>query len=259
MPKNPKSSQKKKTNGKYKPKKMSLEKLIDKRIEKKVNPEDKQAWHSTPLGTLSACFQEMNSTNWHRLIPNVPAGVGENDRIGDQLKAKTLTVKGYFKFNHATATGQYNFGNVAVRLLICSLKVAPSHDTFSTQVSTYSPQLLRKGGTTTSFSGYLTDLYADLNTELWTKHYNKVYYLNQPVMNTMVGDQNLANTVKFFKIKLPFKKVLKYTSGTNSDLLPTNAFPVMFVSYVYLNAATPAPGSSQLGLSFSSEMTFEDS
>lgn len=231
--------------------------------------EDKEAFHVLGSGQQMVQFGSgMTEDNLHRIIPNIEKGVEENQRIGEQINAKSLVLKGIMKFNYATQMGAPNMSNVAVRVMCLSLKTAPSWQQSLANIGDSLQNLLRRGGQTVPFKGYLEDIYSPVNTDLFTVHYNKVFYINQPFF-VQIGtgggpvSTDIKNTVKFFSIKLKVKnKLLKYSNafGANDNLLPTNYNPFFIAGYVYLNGATPdGIGQAQLNMTYNSVITYEDS
>lgn len=243
----------------------SIKRLVKSEIAKNI--EDKQCFYSSPItaNSLLTYGSQIGTSNYQRLIPNISQGVGENERVGEQITFKGMSIKGYVRLLPATSTNIYNMSQVAVRLMVLSLKIAPSYDQFQSNLANSLQNLLRKGGTTTAFTGYVNDLYAPLNTDLWTKHYNKVMYLSQPVIQDLgAGSQPVwvsndqRKCIRFFNIKLRNKnKVLKYSSGINSDLQPTNYCPIIFIGYSYLDGNVDFT-SKQVQLAFDNTMYYQD-
>lgn len=229
--------------------------------------ETKQAFHKlTSDDSLLMFNSQINSTgDMCKVIPDIDRGTADNQRIGDQIKAQSLIIKGHIRYNPSSNINDLGRGNVAVRVMVLSLKIRPSYATAKDSVNPLS-SLLKKGGTTSSFGGYLSDLYADINTDLFTKHYNKVFYLNQQVYNQPAtataagGFQDLQNIVKFFKIKVPLKgKIFKYDDSVGFGLTPTNVGPFLVLGYAYLNAAAPDTTSTNVGLFYDSVLNYQDS
>lgn len=231
--------------------------------------EDKQAFHTLGSGQEMVPFESgMYEYNLHRIIPNIQKGVEENERIGEQINAKSLVLKGIMKFNYETQEGSPNMSNVAVRVMCLSLKTSPSWQQSLSNMTNSLENLLRRGATTVPFKGYLEDIYSPVNTDLFTVHYNKVFYINQSYF-VQIGtgggpvSADLKNTVKFFTIKLKVKnKLLKYSNafGANDDLLPSNYSPFFIAGYSYLNGASPdGQEAAQLKITYNTELKYEDS
>lgn len=202
-----------------------------------------------------------------QILPNISKGTADNQRIGDQIVAKSLSLKGFVRFlpQPTSATNDMHYGHVAIRLMVLSLKTAPNYTAAVANAAQLS-NLLKKGGTTVAFTGAISDLYAPVNTDVFTVHYNKVYYVNQSFIMQMSGAGNQSavsvdgsKLVKFFNIRIKCKdKILKYDAGTSSDVLPSNYGPFLSAGYVYLNGNAPDTLTTNLQIGYDSKFDYED-
>lgn len=196
-----------------------------------------------------------------QVIPNIARGTANNERIADEIISQKLQLRGHIRYTPTTVIDAPGRGNIAVRLMVVSSKIRPNFPDVQGSTSPLS-QLLKKGGSTSAFTGILSDLYAPINSELWTKHFNKVYYLNQPINIRGAGAlssgyQDLQNIIKFFKIDIKLKKKLYYDSNINNGNTPTNAGPVLLMGYVYLNAADGDFTDTNVSMYYCSELSYE--
>lgn len=243
-------------------KKSNFEKAV-KKIINKVE-ETKQAYYKSSTSDALTTFNSeiTSSGDMLQIIPNISKGTAEHERIGQEILCQRLRIQGHIRYSPSSAVNDSGRANIAVRMMIVSNKIRPSYPDVNTTLSPLS-QLLRKGGTTTAFTGLLSDLYADINSTLWTKHYNKVIYLNQPMMiqpptaGLSSGFQDLQNIIKFFNIDIKMNKKLLYDDNINSGITPTNFGPIMLLGYVYLNAASPDTVSQNVGLFYTTRLNFE--
>lgn len=252
---------------KYVKKSVRPSKLLKKTIQSMIskNVEDKQAYYST--GDSLVNFNSgINSTgDVLSVLPDIPEGVGVNARIGDTIRAKSLVIRGYIQLK-ATQAGVYNdFSNarIAVRLLCVSSKKVKNFNDLKSQAGS---NLIQKGGSSTTFSGYLSDIYAPLNTEAYTKHFDKVFYLSQPATlqqvagtsTTFIWSNDLSKTVRFFTIKIPMRgKQLMFDDGTSS-YLPTNFGPGIMLGYAKMDGSTPDTVSTNVGICYDVDFRYED-
>jgi len=119
--------------------------------------------------------------------------------------------------------------------------------------------LIKKGGTTTSFTGVLDDLYAPINTEAITKYYDKVFYLNLPYMNTAVGETSTSSSTKYFRITKNLRNKLLCYDTTYSATSPVTFNPVLLLGYVHTSSgSTPDTLNTQAFMSYSSRLTYQD-
>lgn len=235
------------------------------RKELRKNVETKHAYHTSGDGLTKFNSGITATGDMMQIMPNISQGTADNARIGDQIRGQKLNVKGYVKFDTTTSSGYNNQGNPTVlcRLMVVSLKTKPNY-TEATSSSTPLSGLLKKGGTTTSFSGILSDIYAPINTDLWTVHSDRRFYLNQDYLAQYGGGtqqivgQDIKNTVKFFNISVKCKKLMKYDANISSGVLPTNFGPMLLLGYSYLNADSPDTLSTKLGLQYDSLFSYED-
>jgi len=231
------------------------------------NTEDKSLYHTTGDATLLNFNSVINSTgDYIQLIPSGSASVEENGRVGDKITIQSFNIKGYLRFT-PNVTGNVGSGSmgvcqVGIRMMILSLKKASSWDLV---IGSATPllSLLRRGGTTVGFSGQIADLHNSINTELFTVHHDKVYYMSQTFtgQSTAVGywETDVSNQIKFFNYRMKCKKkVLVYDDDSNAGLLPVNYAPFALFGYAYLNAQGADVGSSMLGVQLQTEIKYQD-
>jgi len=229
------------------------------------NQETKQAFHTTGPSLVYYNSGIDSSGDMTQILPAISQGLDANNRIGEQIRAKSLNVKGYIRLNVNDVAESTKLTNVIVRMMVVSLKVRSSFP--DAQGSTAQLQsLLKKGGTTTGFSGVLSDIYAPINTDLWTVHHDKKFYLSQSFVNSIGASppsttvtHDISKTVKFFNFNVKCKnKVLKYDEDTASNIYPTNYAPMILLGYSYLDGSAPDVLSANVGLCYDSVLNYED-
>lgn len=193
----------------------------------------------------------------HFPLPNVPQNVSESGRVGDQIKAQSLKIQGILTMN------LLNSGvascRIGVRVMIVQPKLYTNRDVINSEWSAWTTNLLRKGGTNTAFTGLPSDLFAEINTDLITTYYNKVFYMNLDFVNTAIGSQGVNYSTKFFTANLKLRnKLLRYNSGYYGNLAPSNYCPVILLGYCHLDGSTPDTLETQLNMSYISNLAFED-
>lgn len=192
-----------------------------------------------------------------QLIANIAQGTADNARIGDQIRAQSIVIKGAINSNLTFQS--YSNCRLGVRLMIVQPKSYNSLSAIQANVSTWSSTLLKKGGTTTAFTGAMNDLWSPINTDAITKYYDKVFYINTPYVASSVGDLSTYNSVKFFRHTFKLRnKLIKYDSSIDSGLTPTNYNPVMLMGYCHLDGSSGDTVTTQVLLSFDSIMNYED-
>jgi len=200
-----------------------------------------------------------------QLCPNVNQGTDEGQRIGNQIRAHSLRVKGYVKLDINDVDDSTKLPTVACRMMIVSMKTRPCFFDATGSPGTLAT-LLEKGQTTVGFTGVLSDLHAPINTDVYTVHQDEVFYLNQDYLNVIGAappsqrvSVGISNTVKFFDFNVKCKnKLLRYDVDVGSGLFPTNFGPFMVLGYSYLDGSAPDVLDTKLGLQYDTVLTYED-
>lgn len=197
------------------------------------------------------------------LVPSIFQGVDSAERIGLQITGRRHNVMGHVVLN-ATTTATTNLNNtrVAIRLLVVSSKQYPNANHAKTNYANWLPSLLENGNTVQAMDGTIKSMYLPINRSVATVHYDKLHYVNTDfvIQNSATGGYAMttSQSVKFFNISIPCKKVLKYNDLTSTSL-PTNYGPVVLLSYCYLNGAAPSVLETWVNLSYVSNFYYEDS
>lgn len=200
-----------------------------------------------------------------QLVPNINQGTDEAQRIGNKIRAHSLRVKGYVKLDVNDVEDSTKLPSVACRLMVVSMKTRPCYFDATGTPGTLAT-LLEKGQTTVGFTGVLSDLYAPINTDVFTVHSDQTFYLNQSFINVIGASapsirvtQDIQNTVKFFDIDIKCKnKTLQYDVDVGSGLFPTNWGPFMVLGYSYLDGSAADVLDTKLGLQYDSVLSYED-
>jgi len=147
---------------------------------------------------------------------------------------------------------------IGVRMMVVSPKGYAGREPAYNAATTWLAHLLKKGNTTTGFTGLVIDFYSSINTDVITCHYDKKFYVKSPYLITAVGDANTSGSTKFFKIRLPCKRVLKYDASVDSGLTPTSFNPFLILGYCHLDNATPDTLQTQINLNYICEFKYQD-
>jgi len=263
----PKSS-KKKTSRNYKksyirstkPSK-SFTKAVQSVIHK--DAENKSAYHAIDTVSFNS---GINSTgDMQRILPNCQVGTAENQRIGEQCRLQSLSLKGHLMLS--TANNSIANSRIGVRVFIVQPRNLSGFPDV-TASATWLNRLLQKGGANVGFTGIISDLYAPINTDDIITYYDKVYYCTMPYIYTATlgvptsgystTTIDYLNSVKFFNIKLKVKnKLLKYDKDYSGDQ-PTSYSPVMLVGYTHLDGSAADVVTTQVQVSYDSVSSYED-
>jgi len=250
----------KKTVRLVKPKKrQSFEKKVLSVIHKQT--EDKECYISNNESSLVSFNSGISGAgDILQIIPNMFNGTEVNERVGDKVNLKSHNIRGYFRIVPNTAAANYKFGNVAVRQMVLSLKTISNYDAVVADPTLANKLLglLRKGGTTVSFQGLVSDVMCEINREVFTVHYDKVYHIKTDYNMTAIG-ATTQDTLRMFNINMKVKnKQLKYSDDVSTSLLPTNYGCFMVFGYCYMDGSLPDTAATNLQVYYSSVMKYED-
>ena len=230
----------------------NLRKVVNSIVQKNIEP--KSAYYSYS-GNFNSGISVVG--DMVQVLPYIYKGTADNQRIGDKVSPTRFNIKGWLQSSQTIQS----LGNcrIGVRLMILSVKTAPNLTFLLNSYSLALNALLRKGGTTVAFTGALSDLMADINADLITTHYDKVFYLSKPAILSSVGTEDVYRTTKFFDINIPVKsKDLKYDDSIDSGLSPTNWFPFVCCGYVKLDGSSADTVVTDIFLNYNSTIVYKD-
>lgn len=259
-------------------KKNNLQKQINEAIDKKLDHEievkyglkddaDKILAKSIASGNVAG------NANFFRMMPNihqsgnVPAGTAEvgqyNQRIGNEIVLKKLKIHGYLSYNQSYAS-QTDLENakLAVRVMILRAKNISDVQELFAQMPT--DTLIRFGTDSTNgvshYGGFALDSYREINRNTFAVRYDKVHYVNAPVLfpGTTGPDVTFVPSgLKIINEELTFgKNGLKLKFEKNTDLQPNNMPYFMVIGYSSMSSSnTPDDNLIRASFSFVSEYT----
>jgi len=263
MPRLPKKGKSKRTIRKFSKKITKKPVSFDKKVLAVIHKqtEDKECYISNNESTLVSFNSAISGAgDILQIIPNMVNGTSINERVGDKVIVKSHNIYGYFRIVPNTGALNYKFGNVAVRQLVLSLKSISNYDAVVADPSLANKLLglLRKGGTTVQFQGLVSDVMADINREVFTVHYDKVYHIKNDYNMSAVG-ATTQDTLRMFNINMKVKnKQLKYSDDMSAGVLPTNYGCFMAFGYAYMDGSVPDTVPTNLQVYYSSVMKYED-
>lgn len=221
------------------------------------NAETKQAFGNLQNVAFNSGIS--GSADNYQVLPSINQGTADNSRIGDQIRAKSLTIKGAIVYNPSVGTyGTYYNARIACRLFIVMPKNLQDYAS-TNGAPGWQNWLLKKGGTTSGFTGALSDLWAPVNTDAITCYYDKIFYLNGTYQQTAAGSTQLLGSTKFFTKKFNLRnKLLRYDSSIGSGLTPTNWAPTLLLGYAFMDGSSPSSLTTSVTLSYDSVFDYED-
>lgn len=222
------------------------------------NVESKQGYHAVGPTSYNSGINAVGDAT--KLLPSISQGTADNQRIGDQLKGQSLTIKGAIVYNPSTGQyGTYANARLGVRMMIVQPKLYNNLDDVQSSTATWSAYLLKKGGSTAGFTGVMSDLWAPINSDAITKYYDRVFYLDAPYQATAVGSVTMGNSTRLFSISMKLRnKLIKYDSSISGGINPTNYAPVLIIGYVHMDGSSPDTLTTAIQLSYDTVFNYED-
>ena len=205
---------------------------------------------------VTAYNQQLNTVgDCLRLMPVVAGGVGEDQRIGNMIKLKSLNLRGTFTFTLAQTTSANC--RIGVRVLILKTKRYMDWNAGASDFGTNYNKLLE--GVNTGVTGILSEFNTPINRDYFTVVADKRYYISQSVFAGTQGQAAVTNTTKFINMKIPYcRRNLQYDQDFNVSE-PLNFPYYMLVSYYKLGGeAADAAGTSYLTFQYTTTASYTD-
>lgn len=243
----------------YRAKRAKPSKTFVKKVQKIIHAdvETKQAYHILAPTNFNSGIDVTGDVI--RVLPNISQGTDVSNRIGNQLKGQSLTLKGCVSWSPSVGTfGTFANARLGVRLMVVQPRNYSEVNNVITSATSWLPYLLQKGSTPAPFSGQINDLWAPINTEAIIKYYDKVIMLNGTYQASNVGFSQLLGATKFFNINMKCRnKTIKYENGISTNN-PTNYAPVFLIGYAHLDGSGPDTVSTAITVQWDSVFNFED-
>jgi len=225
----------------------------------KAEAEDKSISTTPDPGFLPFTLNAVSDLR--ELIPDIGIGANDHQRIGRQIRGKSLQIWGHLELQNSLALQLFpGPTRIVVRLLVISDKRVGQYDA---QTSTFLNNIIDLGSSTTNMDGTVggannvRSMYLPIDRNTCTVHYDRLFYLETPRLYNTTGSQlqdiPLGNTIKMFRMRIPCKKILKYTDSSNS---PTNFAP--YLTGCYFQANGDANSQNLIKLHFTTKFVWED-
>lgn len=230
----------------------SFVKKVESIIHKQV--ETKQASRTLPLTAFNSAAD--TSADIYPIFPLVTQDSTEAGRTGDQIRGQKMVLKGHLI---QTINGSSNYSRIAVRMLVCQPKLFTNLPSISANAANWLPYVLRQGNISSGLDGTISSLYSPVDTSIITCYYDKLFFISMPYMATSAGQQEMRNSVKFFSKTFNLKnKLLNYNSNYQLNTSPTNYSPVCLLSYVFLDGTAPVSLTTNVSMSWTNTLYYED-
>lgn len=181
--------------------------------------------------------------NFFKIMPPIEqsttgeAGRAYNTRVGNEITLKSIDIMGMLNYANSNVSQiDYKNAKIAVRVMILRAKEINDIETAFDNMPT--DTLIRFGnvaGTANgpaAFTGFGVDPFRSINRDTFAVRYDKVIYLDAPVLlpgSTAPDLSVVPSRSKLFKHKLTFGKTglkLKYSTSTDVE---ANNFPYFMV------------------------------
>ena len=250
-----------------------VKKIVRKELSDEL--EEKHAitqYENVPLNAAIPSGVVVNGAgNFFKLMPEVTqsttgsTGTAYNERIGNEINLKELDIRGYLSYAGAIAN-TVNESKLAVRVMILRAIDVNDQDLLFDNMPTGS--LLRFGNQTggtggpTGFTGFPLDSVRDINTDQFQVNYDKVHYLNAPLVtvgtSAVTYSTGYPSGLKMIEHKIRFgSKGLKLKYGSRFDREPQNFPYFMVIGYTSMGDGA-VPPDNQCRATFSVVSSFTD-
>ena len=210
--------------------------------------------------------------NFFKILPEIDqspageAGRAYNTRIGNEINLKSIDIMGALNYTNSNASQtDYKNAKIALRVMILRAKEVNDGELLFDNMPT--DTLIRFGvqsatGTNgpTPFTGAPIDPFREINRDTFSVRYDKVIYLDAPVLLPGTTSPDLSvvpSRSKIFKTKLSFGKGLKLKYSSSSDTQANN-FPYFMVMGYGSMSSNALPADNLVRVSMSCVGTYTD-
>lgn len=189
-----------------------------------------------------------NQTDIMRLIPTVNQGDERDERDGAKIRITSLTGSffvhvpaAYDPQSQAEASAA---AGLSCRLLILSCKQVQAVGQFEDNWAlgqNFNRQFLKNGSQATGFNGDLFSLRWPVNTQLFTKHYERYFSLNRGITS---GTNNVTPEVfKNIKFRIKCKnKILQFNEPSTTEHTNWSLFAILLYAPNDSSLTSSSPG-----------------
>lgn len=218
-----------------------------------------------PTGSVSS------GTNVMKILPFITQGDSQfNERIGSSLRLKEIDIRGFLEYDLNNASDNLPANKkLAVRVMILKCKEFSAVDKAFANLPTN--KLLIGGsadvkpfdglGANDAGTGPL-DPFRHINRNVFSVRYDKVHYMNAPVLDPGLTDVNVVSnpsSLKMFQTKLTFGKQglkLKYADDSDAE---ANNFPYFLaIGYGSMSNALVSPSNGAIHATITCRARYED-
>lgn len=182
-------------------KRAKITKSFAKKVQKIIH-KDTETKCSVYTSNVTAFNQQMlTQADCLRLMPSISLGTSANQRIGNEIRLQSITIRGVITFAlNMTAIANTRIG---VRLLILKAKRFMDWNAAGADFGTSYSRLLE--GVSTGFQGEVSQFNTPINKDYYTCVADKRFYLSQS--QTAGGPTTeVFNSTKFVNMKVPYSR-----------------------------------------------------
>lgn len=170
-------------------------------------------------------------------------------REGNKLHLQSIRIKGLVSIPSDDLPESDDRGLICCRLLVFSCDKYRTYESMKANWAAgdnLKASLLRQGASSVAFDGTMAGIWLPVNSELFTTHSDKTFYLNRgqrmqigSSVNDGIGAFHMPNVFRAFSVNLKVKnKVLTYKDP--ESVQPTNYGPALVLMFAYCNGASPS-------------------
>lgn len=181
-----------------------------------------------------------------QLIPRIGQGEARDQRTGAKLKMTGFNCSFFAHIPAALAGNSANAG-VTCRLLVLSPKQVGDFAQFNSNWALgqqFNTRYLKNGANEAGYAGDLWSLRWPVNTELFTKHYDKMFTLNRGLrVGASTAGTNVPEVVFNHKFRIKCKnKMLLYPDTTDTTCSNWAPFAILMYCPNDSSISTTSPG-----------------
>lgn len=229
--------------------------VVHKESENKfVSTSFNQLFNST-IASASECYP---------LMPQIPEGTGDYQRVGDKVRGRGLYIKGFVQIGKDVAGNIYNIPPSTLRCMILSQKNIKVSSAVQTQADV--AHLLKDNygtGTARDYAGGQLDNLAPINKDLFHVYMDKKIRFQWQNIQTGTGGaptvewQSGNNITRYFSCKIKVPATLTFDDG-NGDYV-NNFAPFFCMGSVCDDGDTPFTLTTPWKVVVQSVLYYEDS
>lgn len=213
--------------------------LIAKSVAKRVVRKEAEDKFVSTQGAVLFNSRISSSSECYPLLPQIPQGTDDWQRIGDKVRGKYLYVKGYVQLDQYyldNTTGTQYIPPFTIRVLCLSQKNVKVGSEVSSRIDV--AHLLKDNigtGDARPYDGNVLDNLAPINKDLFKVHMDKKIKFSWVARGdlTVSGDTGYGvgqERTKYFKVRIKLPATLTFDNGNGS--WPNNFAPFLCVGAV---------------------------